>query len=351
MTTYILVDYANLVHRCKHAIPGDVSLKTGMAMQTALNSFRKMWKMFDGSHIVVCLEGGSWRKSFYSKYKANRIVNDALKSKREIEDDAFYFEAMNQFADFLDQKTNVTVIKEKGIEADDIIARWIDLHPDSKHVILSGDTDFYQLLADNVSIYDGVKEQTITITSVTDSDGNPSTHTRNVKKKDPRSGKTVTKKEVTLIQPPDPDYELFKKIIRGDSTDNIMSAYPGAREKGTSTKPGIIDAFNDRVRKGYDWNSFMLAEWDKVEMDTDGETITKRVRVIDEFNFNNLLINLRAQPDDIKEKIDSAILTAVQKPEVKSVGIRLMQFCESMDLVNIGRNPNEYAKILTSRYE
>lgn len=351
MATYILVDYANLIHRCKHAIPGDVSLKTGMAMQTALNSFRKMWKLFDGSHIVVCLEGGSWRKEYYPKYKANRVVNDSLRSRKEIADDEFYFEAMNQFAEFLDKRTNVTVIKEKGIEADDIIARWIDLHPNSKHVILSGDTDFYQLLSDNVSIYDGVKDQTITTTSVTDADGNPVVHTKNIKKKDPRTGKQVLKKVSTIVEPPNPEYELFKKIIRGDSTDNIMSAYPGVREKGTLKKPGIIEAFNDRINKGYDWNAFMLDEWDKVEMDSDGEPITKRVRVTDEFNFNNLLINLRAQPDAVKTKIDKAILTSVQKDEAKSVGIRLMQFCEAMSLVNIGRNPNEYAKILSSRYE
>ena len=351
MATYILVDYANLIFRCKHAIPGDVSLKTGMAMQTALNSFRKMWRLFDGSHVVVCMEGGSWRKDYYSKYKANRAVNDALRSRKEIEDDTFYFEAMSQFAEFLDQKTNVTVIKEKGIEADDLIARWIDLHPDSKHIILSGDSDFYQLLSDNVSIFDGVKDQTITLTSVTDGDGNPVVHTKNVKKKDPRTGREVSKKVSTIVEPPNPEYELFKKIIRGDSSDNIMSAYPGVREKGTLKKPGIIEAFNDRKNKGYDWNAFMLEEWDKVEMDSDGEPVTKKVRVIDEYNANNLLINLRAQPDEIKQKIDAAILTAVQKPDIKSVGIRLMQFCESMDLVNIARNPNEYAKILTSRYE
>lgn len=351
MATYILVDYANLILRCKHAIPGDVSLKTGMAMQTALNSFRKMWRTFNANHIVVCMEGGSWRKAYYPKYKANRLVLDSMKTKKEIEDDKFYFEAMKQFAEFLDTKTNVTVLKEKDMEADDMIARWIDLHPNDNHVILSGDTDFYQLLSSNVKIYDGVKDLIITPTSVTDGEGNPAVHTKNIKKVNPKTGRISTTKVSTLVEPPNPEYELFKKIVRGDSSDNIMSAYPGVREKGTLKKVGISEAFNDRNNKGYDWNSFMLAEWDKVEMDTDGEPVTKRVRVIDEYKFNEQLINLRMQPQEIKDRMDQAILSAVQKPAKSGVGIRLIQFCESMDLVNIGKNPNEYAKILTSRYD
>lgn len=349
MKTYILVDFSNLIHRCKHVGNSDIVLKTGMTMHIALNSFKKMWNLFEGNHVVVCMDGGSWRRSVYPDYKANRRINDATRSKKEIQDDEFYFSAMDQFADFLDQKTNVTVIKEKGIEADDIIARWIYLHPDDNHIILSGDSDFYQLLSDNVKIYDGVKDHIISTSSVIDNNTNlPVVKTKNIKKKN-SAGIMETKKESSLVLPPNPKYELFKKIVRGDSSDNIMTAYPGVREKGTAKKPGIIEAFEDMTNKGYDWNSFMLTEWDKVFME-DGEVITKKVRVLDEYKINEQLIDLTKQPLDIKEKIDNAICSAVDKTPVSQVGIRLMKFCEDMALTNIGRNPNDYAKILNSRY-
>ena len=37
----------------------------------------------------------------------------------------------------------------------------------------------------------------------------------------------------------DPEFVLFEKCVRGDSPDNIFSAYPGARLKGTKNKTGI----------------------------------------------------------------------------------------------------------------
>lgn len=348
MSTYILVDYANLFHRSKHAVQGDVDMKAGMAMHIAFNSLKKMWNMFNADHVVVCLEGGSWRKDISSDYKANRAIRDLERTKKEIADDEFFFDVMDQFATFLDKQTNVTVIKESKIEADDIIARWIALHPNDNHVIFSGDSDFYQLLAENVSIYDGVKDQTITINSITGGDGKPVTKTRTVRKKN-KFGKVVTKKETIMLTAPNPEYELFKKIVRGDTSDNIFPAYPGVRENGSSKKPGIIEAFADRHNKGYDWNAFMLTEWEKITFE-DGESETITVKVADEFKKNNLLINLSAQPEEIKAKIDNAIIRATQKENKKNVGIRLLQFCGKMDLVRIAQSPEQYAKILQAKY-
>lgn len=153
-----------------------------------------------------------------------------------------------------------------------------------------------------------------------------------------------------IIQPPVPEYGLFKKIIRGDSSDNIMPAYPGVREAGSSKKPGILEAFNDRETKGYDWNAFMLTEWDKSEMGDDGLPVSHRVRVIDEFKINELLIDLSKQPSDVIARIDQAIVREIQQDKVSNVGISFMRFCNKHDLVNIGRNPTEYAQILNTAY-
>jgi 5'-3' exonuclease len=359
MSTYLLVDAANLFHRCKHTTSGDASTKAGMALHISFNALRAAHRRFNVDHIVFCLEGKSWRKSVYPKYKANRTTLKALQTKREQEDDQLYFDAMQEFTDFLDKRTNVTVLQAQGCEADDFVARWVDLHPDDQHVILSGDSDFYQLLSDNVKMYDGVKGWTISTKEVLDEDGNPASTKRQQPKRDSmgkvmKNGKGEPLKESVkiMIDPPEPEFELFKKIIRGDSSDNIMSAYPGAREKGSAKNPGMREAFNDRHGRGFDWNLFMLQEWDKVVEDDDPELVsTEKVRVLDEYNRNRELIDLRCQPQEIKDILDTVILESVQVPPKPGVGVWFLKFCEEMALVNIAKWPTEYANLLAAPYK
>ena len=345
MATYAIVDASNLFHRCKHATMGDAATKAGMALHICFNSLRQIWRKFGATHIVVALDKSSWRREVYPDYKAHRRVADALKTKHEQEEDALYFDAMKHLIEFLRKRTNVTVLESVGCEADDFVARWIDLHPDDQHVIFSGDSDFYQLLADNVKIYDGVKQWTITKDEVLDDKDKPAVKERTVTEKIiGKNGKVreVKKKVTEAISPPDPEYELFKKCIRGDASDNIMSAKPGVRENGSSKKPGIKEAYDDRKGRGYDWTLFMNDEWE----DHEGNII----KVQDAYRRNQHLIDLRQQPEEIKQLLDAVILEAVQQPKKSGVGIWFLKFCEEMALVNISKNPNEYATMLQAPY-
>lgn len=358
MTTYLLVDMANLAHRCKHVTMGDMATKAGMALHISLNAIRQSWRKFKIDHVVLCLEGRSWRKDFYPEYKANRVLNDSVRTKRERDDDEFYFNVIESFTTFLKDKTNVTVLQAQGCEADDFIARFIQIHPNDQHVILSGDSDFFQLLEDNVTMYDGVKAWTFTNKSVLDEHDNPAFSKRLMPKKGPdgkiikdKKGQPIKETVKVMIEAPDPEYALFKKIIKGDSSDNIHGAYPGVREKGTSKSPGIIQAFEDRHGKGYNWNEFMLSEWDKVVgVDHQGNPVTAKVRVTDEFKFNKTLIDLKEQPQEIKDLLDLTIVTTIQEPPKQGVGIWFLKFCNEMDLATISKNPNEYASMLAAPY-
>ena len=74
--TYILVDSLNMFFRAKHVGGGkDIDMRVGMAMHIMFNSIKKCWRDFNGSHVVMCLEGRSWRKDFLyslqSKQKSN----------------------------------------------------------------------------------------------------------------------------------------------------------------------------------------------------------------------------------------------------------------------------------------
>jgi 5'-3' exonuclease len=323
---YILVDSLNMFFRAKHVGHGkDIDMKIGMAMHIMFNSFKKVWRDFNGSHVVFCLEGRSWRKDFYTPYKANRKVTMDKRSPREQEDDELYFEAYNDMVEFFKDKTNVTVIRQAESEADDLIATWIQQHPDDNHIIVSTDSDFYQLMAPNVMQYNGTTDQIVSLDGFIDA----KTGKRVIDKK--------TKEEKAL---PDPSWILFEKCVRGDSSDNVFSAYPGARKKGSKNKTGMLEAYEDMATQGFNYNNFMLQRW------VDHEE--QEHRVIDDFERNKILIDLTLQPDDIKAKCKAVIEEAKAAPTVNNVGIHFMKFCAKHNLVRMSETPNDYAEILNS---
>jgi hypothetical protein len=67
--------------------------------------------------------------------------------------------------------------------------------------------------------------------------------------------------------------------------------------KGPKNKVGLTEAFEDKNKKGYAWNNLMLQRWS----DPDGV----EHRVLDDYERNRTLIDLTAQPEDIKQVIDS----------------------------------------------
>ena len=325
--TYILVDTLNMFFRAKHVGGGrDIDMRVGMAMHIMFNSIKKVWRDFDGDHVVMCLEGRSWRKDFYTPYKANRKVIMDKRSVKEQEDDELFFESYNDMVEFLDKRTNVSVIQQHNAEADDLIATWIQEHPNDDHVIISTDSDFYQLLADNVTQYNGTTDQIVTL------DGFKNAKTGEI---------VIDKKTNEPKKAVDPEWVLFEKCVRGDSSDNIFSAYPGARLKGTKNKTGITEAYNDRHTGGYNYNNFMLQRW------VDHEEQEHRVK--DDFERNKILIDLTQQPDEIKAECKQRIAEAKEQDTKQQVGIYFMKFCAKYNLERMSQHPNDYAEFMNGK--
>ena len=325
--SYILVDTANTFFRARHVINGDADIKLGMAFHITLNSIRKAWQQFGGTHVIFCLEGRSWRKDYYEPYKRNRAETRAALNEREQEEDKLFWEAFDTFKEFIKEKTNCTVMQHPQLEADDLIAGWIQSHPDDNHVIISTDSDFAQLIAPNVKQYNGVMETTITHEGYFDDKGKP----------------IIDKKTQEPKAAPNPEWLLFEKCMRGDTSDNVFSAYPGVRTKGTKNKVGLTEAFEDRTAKGFAWNNLMLQRW------TDHEGVEHRV--LEDYERNRRLIDLAHQPDDIKEIISTTITEAtLADKNVNQVGIRLMKFCNTWDLKKIADQAQSYAEPLNARY-
>jgi 5'-3' exonuclease len=325
--TYILVDTANTFFRARHVVRGDLNDKIGMSIHTVLSSIRKAWRDFNGDHVVFCLEGRSWRKDFYAPYKRQRTEARAAHSPKEAEEEKVFWETFDNFKDFIINKTNTTVLQHPQLEADDLIAGFIQSHPNDNHVIISTDGDFAQLIAPNVKQYNGVMQVTTTHEGYFDEKG------KRVKDKKTNEPKGA----------PDPTWLLFEKCMRGDTSDNIFSAYPGVREKGTKNKVGLREAFADRESKGYNWNNMMLQRW------TDHEGVEHRV--LDDYTRNVQLCDLTAQPDNIKALIKETIDTATTaEKSIPQVGIRLLKFCAEFDLQKISEQVQSYADPLNARY-
>ena len=150
---YILVDTANTFFRARHIIRGNLNEKIGMALHVTFNSIRKAWNDFDADHVVFCLEGRSWRKDFYAPYKRNRSDARAVLTAAQQEEEEVFWETFDEFKTFIEGKTNCTVLHNANLEADDLIAGWVQAHPKDEHIIISTDGDFAQLVAPNVTQY------------------------------------------------------------------------------------------------------------------------------------------------------------------------------------------------------
>jgi 5'-3' exonuclease len=325
---YLLVDTANTFFRARHAASrqSDTWDKLGFAIHVTLGSVNKAWREYKADHVVFCLEGRSWRKDYYEPYKKNRATARAALTETEAEEDRLFWEAFDELKNFLSEKTNCTVLRHDNLEADDLIAGWIQSHPGDEHIIISSDTDFHQLLATNVRQYNGVADELHTLDGIYD-----------------KKGKLVIDKKTKEPKCiPDPQWILFEKCMRGDPTDNIFSAYPGVRTKGSKNKIGLTEAFADKHKKGYAWNNLMLQRW------TDHNGVEHRV--LDDYERNRVLVDLAAQPDDVKAKIATTIAEGSVKKSKPMVGAQFLKFCGKYELNRLSEHSQQYSEFLGAEY-
>jgi 5'-3' exonuclease len=326
---YVLIDTANMFFRARHGAfrASDTWEKIGFALHVTLMSANKVATRFKADHVVFALEGRSWRKDFYEPYKKNRAVARAALTEAEQDEDKMFWETYDALTKYLAEKTNCSVIQCPTAEGDDIIARWIALHPQDEHIIISSDTDFVQLIAPNVTQYNGISDEHITLEGYFDAKGKP---VIDKKKQEP---KTI----------PDPKWLLFEKCMRGDTSDNVFSAFPGVRTKGTKNKVGLQEAFEDKDKQGYNWNNMMLQRW----TDHNGA----EHRVLDDYHRNVALIDLTAQPDNIKQAVDGAICEQMSNKDVGQVGVRFMKFCGKYDLIKCSESADSFGRWMNETYK
>lgn len=351
---FCIIDVSNLVHRAKHGVMKSSSvgnqpiylgptddddpdpaeerkfLKQGLILDAVFKSLRKAFDKFDSDHAVVCFDGRSWRKDFYPEYKKRP---SKAKTPKELEDEDMIHEIIDSLMEFCQGYTNVTVLHSQGVEADDFIARWVQLHdePAFEHVIVSRDSDFRQLVREGVELFAPAENVLYTVDGVYYQDGKK-------RKKDAltveKYGETWTVKTDSDGNPVvyDPEWELFFKCIRGDASDNIKSAFPKVRESK------MREAFYGDVKA---WNNFINETWGP---DDNRQCVKQR------YEFNRTLIDLTAQPEDVIELMDELIGEQIDKKPKRMIGAYFAKFCIKYGLDNMQSQAGYFTDILSKRY-
>jgi len=152
--TLLIVDTHNQHHRNWHGMPdmrNSDDEPTGVIK--AFTTLVKGLPSFNADYTLFASEGAKGiRFQIDKEYKANRS---------KIQDDLKF---QIKQCDELTEKMGYQLIREEGFEADDIIGSYTRTFEKlgGKVIILSSDKDMYQLITENVSIYDTHKKKYVT---------------------------------------------------------------------------------------------------------------------------------------------------------------------------------------------
>lgn len=301
MSKYLIIDGSNFLYRNFFAHPNENDITiAGLAHHSALVTMHKYFREFNPDKIIMVFDRPSWRKNYTAseaclsqkKYKGTR-----RQSMTPAQQEKFmkFVSHVEEFEQILKEHTAIWVLAEPLLEADDLMARFAQRFPKDKKIYMTTDNDMLQLFRyPNVTIYDPIK------------------------------GKNKDLAEYDN----DPEYFLFQKCIRGDTGDNVMSAFPGVR--ATRIKKAFTDPF-ERVQ-------LMNEVWTGV----DGrEHVVKHI-----FEENQLLMDLECQPDILIKKMDKTIDDEMAS-ETKFSYFHFMRFCGKYELKKVAERVDQYVGMLS----
>ncbi len=200
-----LIDGSGFIFRAFFALP-DMRNSEGVPVNAVMGFCNMLMKLINetDADCIVCAfdhSGKSFRNEIYQDYKAHR----PKAPENLVPQFSLIREATRSF--------NVPVVELEGYEADDIIATYTRLAREAgaKVTIVSSDKDLMQLVDDQVTMFDTLKNRTIRSEEVKEKFGVP------------------------------PERVIDVQALAGDSTDNI----PGVPGIGIKTAALLIDTFGD----------------------------------------------------------------------------------------------------------
>lgn len=200
-----LVDGSGYIFRAFYAV-APLKTKEGFPTNALYGYTRMLLKLLneaDSQHVVVVFDAGkdTFRTELYSDYKANR---------KECPEDLV---SQMPFFREISSALGLTILEKQGFEADDIIGTLVKrlALADIECVVVSGDKDLMQLVGDNISIWDTMRDH--------------------------HYGPNEVKAKMGV----GPERIVDLLGIMGDSSDNI----PGLKGAGPKTAVQLIEKYGD----------------------------------------------------------------------------------------------------------
>ena len=263
----ILVDYSGIAMGALFARGGGD--EEPLIRHFILNSLR----MYNVKHrdeygrMIICGDGGSWRKDYYPEYKASRKTNRDKDSR----DWDKIFNTFTNVRNEISEHLPFDVIHEFGVEADDIIATLVqETQEFGKHepvMIISADKDFIQLHKHG-----------------------------NVKQYSP-----ITRK---MVSHEDPVLYLREHIFRGDAGDGV---------------PNVLssdDTFIDEDKKQTPLSKKKIQTWLD---DYDNLENVMPSQAYRNYQRNKKVIDLEEIPEEVKTKILDKYNSLKPTPNMKAL--------------------------------
>ena len=261
MENILIIDGNNLLFQMFYGMPSKIYNKSGQTIHATIgfiSAILRLIKLINATKVICVFDEDSSdeRKDEYQDYKANRTIN-----YDELPSDENPFNEEDKIIKCL-QSMNISVLKSKNMEADDLIASLAYLYKEDHKVYISSfDSDFFQLIHKNVSIirYKGKNSKII--------------------------DKSTFINDFNFI----PNKYVFYKSLVGDSADNIKGI-PGIGKKRATTIVNNCDSFEELIMKA-------------------NELLPKKIassicEEIDKFYLNNKIISLTYKPQIIYDLND-----------------------------------------------
>lgn len=159
--TIVIFDWTNLCLRtawASHVKISETEIDYQIFNYSVWNSIYSAARKHKANSVILASDNGSWRIHIYPPYKQNRKLQkqkDVEAGVQTLINDEF-FKNLNFFSKTLKENLPFIYLKEESCEADDIIAVTAkNLSADNKVIIISGDSDYKQLLKyENVKLWD-----------------------------------------------------------------------------------------------------------------------------------------------------------------------------------------------------
>src|SRR4051794_180003 len=292
-----LVDGSSYIFRAYHALPPLNRKSDGLQVNAVLGFCNMLWKLLRDmpednrpTHLAIVFDKSeiTFRNKLYPDYKAHRPpAPDDL-----IPQFALIREAVRAF--------DLPCLEQVGFEADDLIATYARLAGErgATTTIVSSDKDLMQLVTDQVTMYDTMKDRRIGIPEVIEKFGVP------------------------------PEKVVEVQALAGDSTDNV----PGVPGIGVKTAAQLIVEYGDLEQ--------LLFRAGEIKQPKRRESLlenAEKARISRQLVLLDDKVDLDVPLDDL----------SVHEPDAR----KLIAFLKAMEFSTLTRRVAEYSQIDPSDVE